>query len=254
MLSEFFSKVKSYLPFTGVFCVVYLLTALVSFSGLKHAMMMYGGQFCVADFIDTLGSGSLFNVFLIPFSVAVILLSSERHYSTMNHYIRNRKRVSILYNQLLRTFILSAVLSSIIVILSFLTAGLFTANIINWDQYDSFFFQGKGVILHIGITEILLIAILKLFFPVFFFTSLCYMITLMTKKVYAFLIVLFFSATNCIGYLKYAMNNLLVFPRDKDSYLSVSSIVLLAVLFPLMIVLVNAVSCRLIKRKDFFVT
>lgn len=240
--------------YIGLFCILYAFSALLFFSFFKRSMMMYSGEICLADYINLLGGGSFVNLLLIPLSMVFIITSSEKNHTTLNYYIRNKKRASIFLKQLFRIITLSIVLSILIVILSIFVAGLLTAKIINWNQYNSLFYMSNGVLLNIGITDVVFITVLKLFFPIVFFSVFSYMINLVTKKIYAFILVIFFSASNCIGYLKYRLSDLFASPNSEISYLSLSSKILMFIIFPLLTLVIVVISYKLIKRKDYLVT
>jgi len=249
-----FYKIKGYALYFGVFCVFSAFLLLLYFAFIKRSMMMYGGKICVADFLDSLTHGFFINLLVVPFSAVLITAFSERHCTTANYYLRRKKRFFIISNQLMKILFSSVFISVLFAAVSTVIAGLFTSVFINWREYGSFFYISRGVRLDISFINVLTVITIKLFFPILFFSLFVCMVSLVTKKIFSFIAVIALSAMNFFGLIKYMIDSALPFNETEISYLSLSSRILLFVVFPLLIAVIAALSFKLVKRKDFLVT
>jgi len=167
MFYDIYMKIKGFILYFCVFCVVLAFLILIYFSFIKRSMLSFSGITCLADFIDSL-NGSFFNLLLIPLSVIFIITMSEYNCTTANYYIRNKKRTVIISKMSLKMLIFSITVSSLISVISILIAALLTEHVMNWNEYGSYFYISRGVILNISFTAVFLLSIIKLLFPILF--------------------------------------------------------------------------------------
>lgn len=83
------------------------------------------------------------NIMLIPLSAIFTTTLSE------HNYIRNRSRTSIILKRFAKIFISSVAITVLVLLISVLTAGLFTAEIINWNKYESYFYLSTKILFDI---------------------------------------------------------------------------------------------------------
>lgn len=240
----------SYFLYTALFGVITAPFMLLYFSSLKSFMINTTSKICLADFIDRLADGSFINILLIPLCTIFVVVLSQRNAATANYYIRNKSRKHIIIKRMIRVLILSAAVSAMTVIVSIFIAGLFASRFINWNEHTSFFCLSRGTTLNIGFITVLAVTFLKLFFPALFFSVLVCTLDLVCKKVFAFLIAALLSALNVFGFVKFLIDGVFN-STETQVYLSVSSAVLLFVVFPLLSMTAAFTSVKLVGRKDF---
>ena len=221
------------------FCVIIAFFLLLYFSFAKRSMIMVTNKICIADFIDLLGSGSFMNIMLIPLSAFFTTTLSEHNCS------------SLILKRFAKIFISSVAITVLVLLVSVLTAGLFTAEIINWNKYESYFYLSTKMLFDIDFVDVMLFSFAKLFFPISFFSSLACTIRLVCKKTFSFLIIVLISATNIFGYIKLIIDNTFNYHFASQSYLSFSSVVLIFIIFPLLTLITVLAAVKLAKRKDF---
>lgn len=233
------------------FCLIIAFFLLLYFSFAKRSMIMVTNKICIADFIDLLGSRSIMNIMLIPLSAFFTTTLSEHNCSSLNYYIRNRSRTSIILKRFAKIFISSVAITVLVLLISVFTAGLFTAEIINWNKYESYFYLSTKMLFDIDFVDVMLFSFAKLFFPISFFSSLACTIRLVCKKTFSFLIIVLISALDIFGYIKLIIDNTFNYHFALQSYLSFSSVVLIFIIFPLMTLITVLAAVKLAKRKDF---
>lgn len=251
MLSEKFFKIKRYSLFFLVFCAILAFFMLLYFAFLKRNMIMVTNKICVADFINSLNNGNFINILIIPLSAFLVTVLSEYNCSSFNYYIRNKSRKNIILKRFYKIFIFSVVTVVLTLMTSVVVAGLFTSEFINWDKYESYYYLSRGTIIHIGFIKMMFCVFLKLFFQICFFSSLLCTICIACKKTIAFLIIILLSGTNVIGFITFIIDNMCSYSFGAESYWSFSTVVLIFVILPLMILASILASVNLVKRKDF---
>lgn len=244
-------RVKKYIFIMLVFCAVIAFFLLLYFAFAKRSMIMVTNKICIADFIDLLSSGNFMNVMLIPLCVFFTTTISVHNCSNFNYYIRNKSRTNIILKRFAKIFISSVAIAILILLISVVTAGIFTAEFINWNKYESYFYLSTKVFLDINFIDVVLWSLAKLVFPIIFFSSLACTIGLVCKKTFSFLIIVLISTSNIFGYIKLIFDNACNYNFGPESYLSFSSVVLVFITFPLMTLITVLVAVKLAKRKDF---
>lgn len=252
MLYDSYFRIKKYTLFMLVFCGIVAFFLLLYFGFAKRTMIMVTNKISIADFIDLLGSGYFMNILLIPTCVFFTTTLSEHNCSNYNYYIRNKSRTIIFLKQFAGILINCVVTAVFVLLVSVVTAGLFTAEFINWNNYDSYFYLSRKMLLNINFINLMLCSFAKLFFPISFFSCLGSTISIACKKTFSFLIVILISSSNVFGYIKLFIENIFSnYNFSSGYYLSFSSIVLIFVLFPLLTLITLIVAVKLAKRKDF---
>ncbi len=251
MSCNIFLRIRNYFLHICAFCIVTAFFILLYFSFLKSSMITVTRNICLADFIDLLGSGTFMNLFLVPPCTVFITTLSEHNYTTYNYYIRNSSRTYIILNRIVRIIILSVIISILLVIISTAVAGLFSKSYINWNEYGSYFYLSKRILIDINFLNVFLLSIAKLLFPIIFFSSLACTISLIGKKIFSFLFVVILSASNFFAYIKLIINYILNFQKSETEYFSFSSIVLLFIIFPFLTLITVLLAIKFAKRKDF---
>ncbi|MBQ2970994.1 MAG: hypothetical protein IJE16_00415 [Ruminococcus sp.] len=251
MLSDRFFRMKKYILSMIVFCGIVAFFLLLYFGFTKRTMIMVTNKISIADFVDLLGSGSFMNILLIPICVFFTTTISEYNSSSFNYYIRNKSRTDIFLKRFAKILIASVAIVVFILLISVATAGLFTAEFINWNNYDSYFYLSRKMLLNIDFINLMLCSFAKLFFPITFFSCLGSTISIVCKKTISFLIIILISTSNVFGYIKLFIDNKFInYNFSTGYYLSFSSIVLIFIIFPLMTLITLIVTVKLAKRKD----
>lgn len=252
MLCNRFFRMKSYILYICAFCMITAFLILLFFAYHKTYMITVTRKICVADFIYLLNNVNYFmNIMLLPLCTAFTVTLSEHNCSTVNYYIRNKSRTSIILIRIGKILIFSGVIAVLILLVSIVAAGLLTSELINWNEYGSYFYLSVGELFDIDFINVLLLSFAKLFFSISFFSSLAFTISLKYKKTFSFLIVVLVSASDFFGFIKFIIDNTFNYNFSEISYFSFSSEVLIFVIFPLATLIAIFFAVRLAKRKDF---
>lgn len=243
-------RIKGYILYICAFCFIFAFFVLLLFAFAKTSMTAVTPKICVADFMCLLGGGNFINLAVIPLCSVFITILADKNCTGVNYYIRNKSRTSIILKRIKKIFIFSFVLSFLALAISAAVGGLFTAEIINWTEYDSYSFVTTQVIWDISFIKVLLLTFAELVFPVIFFSCLLFTLSLACKKTFAFIIVVLVSGLNPFGFLKYFIDYTFNYNFSEVTYLSFSSVVLIFGVFPLLILLTVLAAVKLVKRKD----
>lgn len=245
-------RIRSYFLYIYAFCFIDAILILLYFSFLKSSMIMITRKICIADFINVLSNGNFFlNIILIPLCTVFTTVASEHNCSTINYYIRNKSRTSIILKMIKKILFFSVVATVIILLVSIVVASFLTSELINWNKQESYFYMSTGTLLDIDLIKVLLLSFFKLIFPISFFSSLAYTISLICKKTFSFLIIVLMSSSNFIGFIKFIIDGAFDYNISETSYLNFSSAVLIFVIFSLATLIVVFFAVRLARRKDF---
>lgn len=252
MFYDKFFRIKSYILYICIFCIITAFFLLLYFAFLKSSMIMVTRKICIADFINFLSNGNYFmNIMLIPSCTFFTTTLSEHNCLTFNYYIRNKSRTNIILKKIKKILFFSVIITLLILLTSIIVAGFLTAELINWNNYESYFYMSTGTLFDIDFIKVLLLSFFKLFFPISFFSSLACTIDLICKKTFSFLIIVLASASNFFGLIKFIIDGAFDYNFSEKFYMSFSSAVLVFVIFPLATLIVIFFAVRLARRKDF---
>lgn len=251
MFSKIVTRTKWYLLVFGLFSFVYSFILLLYFSFLKRSFISTSINICVADFIDCLSSGVFINFLIIPVSVVIIIIASEKDHTSINYYIRNKTRSRVATKQMLRILFFTIILLILLLIISIFIAGLMAPEMINWNSVFSYSNMSIRMLFDISFINVLTITFIKLLIPMLFFSLLFYTLNFLTSKSMSFFIIVLLSISNVFGYIKYLIDSVSGEKINNISYLSNSSKILLFGFFPLLIILTCMVAYKLVRRKDY---
>ena len=252
MFYDKFFRIKSYILYICLFCIITAFFLLLYFAFLKSSMIMVTRKICIADFINFLSNGNYFmNIMLIPLCTVFTTTLSEHNCLTLNYYIRNKSRTNIILKKIKKILFFSVVITLLILLISIIVAGFLTAELINWNRYESYFYMSNGILIDIDFIKVLLLSFVKLVFPISFFSLLACTISLICKKTFSFLIIVLASASNFFGFIKFIIDDYFGYNFNETGNMSFSSAVLVFVIFSLATLIVIFFAVRLARRKDF---
>lgn len=253
MFYDKFFRIKSYILYICIFCIIASFFLLLYFAFLKSSMIMVTRKICIADFINFLSNGNYFmNIMLIPLCTVFITTLSEHNCLTFNYYIRNKSRTNIILKKIKKILFFSVVITMLILLTSIIVGGFLTAELINWNSNKSYFYMSTGMLLDIDFIKVLLLSFFKLLFPISFFSSLACTISLICKKTLSFFIIVLVSASNFFGLIKFIIDGAFGYNFNENVYMNSSTAVLVFVIFPLATLIVIFFAVRVERRKDFF--
>lgn len=221
----------------------------ISFSVLKRMWMGNAAEYCVGDFINSLNRGTLMNFFILPFTVCVVFLVSERD-NTANCILKFRTRTRLLENQYMKILLLSLLFPVVLVLTAFIIAGFFTNSLMNWGEKTSLFYKNYGYTLNIGFVSVLALTACRLFVKLLFFLIVMIWSGLRFQKIFSFLILFVLSAARVFDFFQFEVSKIFNLVKE-ESYFLASEKIVYFVLTPILILLLACVSFKAVKRKDF---
>lgn len=233
-----------------VFATPFLL--LLNFSVLKRLSIGSLGEMCVGDYINSLNSGYLMNLLVIPLSATIVFIVSEQD-NTANCILKFHTRTDVLKNQYVKVLLLSAVFSLGLVLISMITAGFLTSTLMNWNEQASCFYQTHGYTLGISFASVQALTFYKIFIKLILLLTVMLLMDLRFKKVFSFLIMFILSAIRVADFLQFEIDSIFNLAKEKSYFYGSLKIVYLGVV-PVLILCLFGVSLKLVKRKDFIVS
>lgn len=247
---SFFTGTSQYALHLVSFGLVTPMILLLYFANQKYVFSRYPAQACLCDYVDSLNGGYLVNLLLIPFSIVLIILISEQS-NTSNYLLRQLSRSSLITKRYGRIVAASALFSLYLVAVSVPVAGLFTPNVMNWDECGSLFFAVRQYCLSMSFFAVIMITALRLFLTLLVYSSIVMALEQVMKKAYCFLVVIFLLGVRAFDFISNGVNIILSLPKMEESYMNAPSIILSFMVFPVIIAIAMAFSYHFIKRKDF---
>jgi len=250
VIGRFFSILRSMGVFLLIWGTVMPFLLLIFFAFRKQAMMGFTGYTCLMDYVHMLNEGFISKLMFLPFSVAVIATISEQRH-TANYLVRQKSRRFIIVIQQIKALLLSLVFATYFIVLAVLIAGLFTGTVINWSSMHSYYYGTHGYVLDILVAEIILSNFYQAFMSMYILSALMVMLSIFIRKVYAFLIIMAFSAADIFGLLSYELGNLMNFQSNTPVYMQFPAELLYFAILPTIAVLFVILSMKLVNRKEY---
>jgi hypothetical protein len=225
---------------------------LLSFSALKRLSIGSLGEMCIGDYVNSLNSGYLMNLLVVPLTAAIIFIISEQD-NTANCILKFHSRTDVLKNQYMKVLFLSVLFSVGLVFISFIIAGLLASSLMNWSEQASSFYQSHGYTLKIKFAFVQALTAYKIFIKLVLFLIIMILTNLHFKKIFSFLIMFILSAIRLTDLLQFEIASIFKLVKEKSYFYSSLKIVYLGVM-PALIIIFIGISMKLVKRKDFIVS
>lgn len=244
-------SVENYIRFL-VYIALLSICLFTYYAFMAKSNIRYLELMCVSDYLKSLAVNFIPKLLLIPTSSFFVVYLVE-HHQTSNRTIRFIKKRRLVAVSMLKSIILSFLLSIVITLIAFLMSGLFTSETNNWNSQRSYFFISNGYTASASIIQVVLWNILVFYEEILFLVALILFLSIFLSKKIAYIIVSALYVSNLINIITYSIGLHLESLGFQNQYPTISSKILYFAILPVMIVSIFVFAVFMCKRKDYLV-